>query len=586
MKNSSKTKAELVDELKSLRQRLSGLEKSREEGKTDTSFEEESKHLRTMIDNLPNYLYVKDKKSCFTIANVAVAKIMGAERPQNLLGKTDFEFYPREIAQKYYDDEKRVMSTGKALINQEEKLITTDGSVRWISTTKVPLRDKKNRIIGIVGMGRDITEKKEAEEKRKESEQLFTYLAEFSPNMIFINVKGKVVYANKICADLMGYSREEFYSPDFDFMALIAPESKDLVSAAFQRHHKGEDFLPYEYTIMTKKGKKIHAIITTKLIDYKGERAVLGIITDITERKKAEHELKRSEEQYRTIFENTGSASIIIEEDGTISLSNGEFERLSGFKRDKIQGKKLWTVFIKEEDRDRLSEFHKLKINGSSAVPKGYECDFVDRGGNIKQVLMTMELLPETTKCVASLLDITDRKQAELQLQRMATHDDLTKLPNRRLFQQRLEHALVRAHRHNSLLGVLYLDLDDFKIVNDTYGHDKGDMLLGALAGRLIECVRENDTVARLGGDEFTIILEDAYQLEDIIIVAKRIVESASKPFPLAGHESTVTISIGIGVYPNDGNTVYDLVKKSDMAMYKAKRKGKNNYQFFSNITK
>ena len=133
---------------------------------------------------------------------------------------------------------------------------------------------------------------------------------------------------------------------------------------------------------------------------------------------------------------------------------------------------------------------------------------------------------------------------------------------------------------------MLYLDLDDFKIVNDTYGHDKGDMLLGALAGRLLECIRENDTVARLGGDEFTMILEDAYQLEDIVTAAKRIIESVSKPFSLGKNESNVTISVGIGVYPDDGDTAQELLKMSDMAMYKAKRQGKNNYQFYSNRNK
>jgi len=580
LKESSRSK----DERKSFQGRRSRPAKGDEKkGPGDGSLEEERNLLRMMIDNLPDFIYVKDKKSRFVNANESVARIMGVESSGDLIGKTDFDFYPKKLAQKYCDDEKRVMRTGKALVNLEEKLITREGDVRWLSSTKVPIRDGRGEISGIVGIGRDITMRKQAEEKRKESEQLFTYLAEFSPNMIFIYVKTKIVYANRIFEEMMGYKRDEFYSPDFDFMSLVAPESKELVETGNKNHMAGNDILPYEYTLVTKTGRRIDAIITTKLINYQGDSATLGIITDITKRKQAERELKRSEEQYRTIFENTGTASIIIEVDGKISLANGEFERLAGFTREGIQGKMYWTDFIKEEDRQRLIKLRDLKTGGSLRVPKGYECDFIDRDGNTKQVLMTMELLPETSKCVLSFLDITDRKQAELHLQRMATHDELTKLPNRRLFQQRLEHALARAHRHNSLLGVLYLDLDDFKLVNDTRGHDKGDMLLGALAGRLLGCVRENDTVARLGGDEFTMILEDAYQLEDIVTAVKRIIESISKPFPLGKNESSVTISVGIGVYPDDGDTAQELLKKSDMAMYKAKRQGKNNYQFYSN---
>jgi diguanylate cyclase (GGDEF)-like protein/PAS domain S-box-containing protein len=551
-------------------------------GKGVTALEAESGLLRAMIDNLPDYIYVKDKHSVFLAANKSVARIMGAESPDDLIGKTDFDFYPKVLAKKYYNDEKTVMRTGNAILNKEEKVITKQGAVRLISTTKVPLRDKKNRVAGIVGIGRDVSERREAEMKRRESEKLFTYLAEFSPNMIFINVGGKVIYANRISEELLGYGREEFYEQGFDFMTLIAPESRDFVKTAFRQHIKGEEVLPYEYTLLTKEGGKIEAIISSKLINYEGKQAILGIITDITKRKKAEHELKRSEKQYRTIFENTGTASIIIEEDGTISLANGEFERLSGFEREQIQGRMKCADFLNAEDKEQVAEFHRQKLRKSPDVPKGYECDFVDSEGNVKQVLMNMELLPETKKCVTSLLDITDRKQAELHLQRMATHDEMTKLPNRRLFQQRLEHALIRAHRHNSLLGVLYLDLDDFKFVNDTYGHDMGDMLLRSLAGRVLECVRENDTVARIGGDEFTVILEDAYQIDDIVTVTKRIIESVSKPFALSNHETTVTISIGISVYPADGDTTQELLKKSDMAMYKAKRQGKNNLQFFS----
>ena len=562
--------------------RRSRIAKAGGTGRDLTALEEECGLLRAMIDNLPDFIYVKDKKSVFLSANKSVARLMGAESPDDLIGKTDRDFYPKELAKKYSDDEKTIMRTGNAIINKEEKVVSKEGTVHLISTTKVPLRDRKNRVVGVVGIGSDVSESREAEIKRRESEKLFTYLAEYSPNMIFINAGGKIIYANRICAELMGYGREEFYEHDFDFMTLIAPESRDLVKTSFRRHSKGDEVLPYEYTLVTKEGRRIDAIISSKRINYEGKEAILGIITDITERKKAEHEIRRSEEQYRTIFENTGNASIIIEEDGTISLANGEFERLSGYDRDRIQGQLTCADFVKEEEREKLAEFHRQRMQKSPGVPKGYECSFVDREGNVKQVLMNMEPLPETMKCVASLLDITDRKQTELHLQRIATHDELTKLPNRRLFQQRLEHALVRAHRHNSLLGVLYLDLDDFKYVNDTYGHDMGDMLLRSLAGRVLECVRENDTVARIGGDEFTVILEDAYQLDDIITVTKRIIESVSKPFALANHESTVTISIGVSVYPEDGDTTQELLKKSDMAMYKAKRQGKNNLQFFS----
>jgi diguanylate cyclase (GGDEF)-like protein/PAS domain S-box-containing protein len=451
----SKSKQELMEELRILHDRIATLVRVQEE--FEETIKEEQNLLRAMIDNLPDLIYFKDRMSRFVTVNDAVVRFMGVDSEDELIGKTDAEFYPKELSEKYFSDEQNVMRTGKPLLNMEEKIFLPDGTVRWMQTTKVPLKDGRKRIIGVVGLGRDITNQKNAEEN-----------------------------------------------------------------------------------------------------------------------------LKRSEERYRTIFENTGTASIIIENNEIISLANEEFERLSGLLREDMEGKVKFTDFIGEETRTMLRDFNKLKIENPSAAPKRFECDFKNKDGEVKQVIMTVELIPGTDRCVASLLDITERKQAELFLQRMATHDELTKLPNRRLFQERLEHALVRAHRHNQLLGVLYLDLDDFKVVNDTYGHEKGDMLLTALGDRLQESVRENDTVARLGGDEFTVILEDAYQLKDIILVARRCIDAVSKPFSLGEHQATVTISVGISVYPTDGSDAGELLMRCDAAMYKAKRQGKNNYQFFS----
>ena len=146
-----------------------------------------------------------------------------------------------------------------------------------------------------------IEEKRQTEERLRESEAKFRTLAEQSPNMIFINIKGKVAYANQRCEELMGYTREEFYSPDFDFLSLIAPESRKFVQSNFEKHMRGEELEPYEYSLITRDGKKIEAIITSRLIDYEGERAVLGTVTDITERKIAEKALETSKDLYKTL---------------------------------------------------------------------------------------------------------------------------------------------------------------------------------------------------------------------------------------------------------------------------------------------
>jgi diguanylate cyclase (GGDEF)-like protein len=173
-----------------------------------------------------------------------------------------------------------------------------------------------------------------------------------------------------------------------------------------------------------------------------------------------------------------------------------------------------------------------------------------------------------------------ERKRAEERLTYLAQYDQLTGLVNRTLFKDRLVQAMARSKRLQQPLGLMLLDLDRFKAVNDTMGHDVGDRLLKVVAGRLQECVREVDTVARMGGDEFTIILEGLTCEQDITIVARRITESLAQPFHLQEHQASIGVSIGITVYPSDDHEIDDLLKHADAAMYRAKQQGGSSYQF------
>ena len=175
--------------------------------------------------------------------------------------------------------------------------------------------------------------------------------------------------------------------------------------------------------------------------------------------------------------------------------------------------------------------------------------------------------------------DIAERRQAEERLRVVATHDPLTALPNRTLLHEHLSHALAKAQRYNRQLAVLFIDLDRFKNVNDTLGHEAGDLLLQIAAQRLSDCVRETDTMARQGGDEFVVLMDELFDLGPVAGVCQRILDAMARPFIVQGQEVLLTASIGISVYPEDGRT---LLKNADIAMYRAKEKGKNNYQFYS----
>jgi diguanylate cyclase (GGDEF)-like protein len=178
--------------------------------------------------------------------------------------------------------------------------------------------------------------------------------------------------------------------------------------------------------------------------------------------------------------------------------------------------------------------------------------------------------------------DVTERKLAEETISFQALHDHLTHLPNRRLFKDRLELAMAQTVRKGGGIGVMFIDLDRFKLVNDTYGHAEGDELLKSVAQRLLRCVRTSDTLARQGGDEFTILLPDLVHAEDATLIAKKILELFASPFIVAGQEFRATASIGISVFPRDGETAELLLKNADIAMYKVKSSGKNGYTFFT----
>ena len=178
-------------------------------------------------------------------------------------------------------------------------------------------------------------------------------------------------------------------------------------------------------------------------------------------------------------------------------------------------------------------------------------------------------------------LDLEERKRVELSIRHMAHHDALTDLPNRTLFRDRLTHAMAQADRYHQILAVLFLDLDRFKAINDTLGHNVGDQLLKMAAERLRTCIRDCDTVARLGGDEFTIIVEDIVEVQDAAIVAQKILDTLSQPFNLYSHEVFISVSIGITLYPNDDENADNLLRNADSAMYRAKEYGRNNYQFY-----
>lgn len=367
------------------------------------------------FDSVPDLIMILDTQYKILRANKAMAKRLG-KSPKDLVGSTCYEIVHDAKNPPEFCPHTSLLKDGKEHSREafEERL----GGDLLITVS--PVYDSDRTIIGSVHVARDITELKKSEKALQESEKKFRNLADQSPNMIFINIRGKVVYANKKCEEITGYKKKEFYAPDFDFRKLIAPTSQKVISEAFNKHMAGEDVEPYEYELITKDGRTLSVINVPKLITYEGEDAILGIVTDITERvrmekalRKSEEALRESEETYRAIFENTGAISVIIEEDMTISLVNEEFEKIVGYSKEEVEWKKRWTEFMQPKDLERLRTAHlERRINPESA-PRHYELGFINKQGKIIDVFATVDMIPGTRKTVASAIDISVLKQAE-----------------------------------------------------------------------------------------------------------------------------------------------------------------------------
>jgi len=291
------------------------------------------------------------------------------------------------------------------------------------------------------------------------------------------------------------------------------------------------------------------------------------------------------EQRWRLVgrfLDHTAEAIVITDARSTIVYVNRAFTKVTGYTLKEVSGK---TPRILQSGRQTAAFYaHLWKRIKATGRWQG-EIWNRRKNGEIYPEWLSITAVRSRTGKVENYLaifsDITLRKREEGELYELATHDALTGLPNRFFFSERFRHAIARAKRAGHLIGLLYLDLDRFKPVNDTLGHKCGDKLLQTVATRIKRSVREGDTIARLGGDEFAVILEPLSRPRDAAATAKKLLHALARPFVLEGHKAAITASIGITVYPLDGGDVETLLKRADGAMYRAKSERRNDYRFW-----
>jgi diguanylate cyclase (GGDEF)-like protein/PAS domain S-box-containing protein len=304
----------------------------------------------------------------------------------------------------------------------------------------------------------------------------------------------------------------------------------------------------------------------------------------------AEQALWASETYLNAILRYSPALISVKDLDGNVVLASEHFKYMANIDDTGFVGKNVFDVYPKDVAQSMWDIDTAAKNNQQTYE---LELDLMHKDGSLHTYLIVKFPLRNKDNKMFGVCtigtDITERKIAENALREqqsrlnfMAFHDSLTALPNRSLFYDRIYHGLARARRSNSKVALMLLDIDRFKIINDSLGHDAGDILLKAIAMRLNEGVRDMDTVARLGGDEFVIVLEGIHDMDDVIFVANKLLTTLARPLDISGHSITTTVSIGVSVFPDDGKDTDELLKNADIAMYKAKEAGKNNCQFYT----
>ncbi|MCU7837487.1 MAG: diguanylate cyclase [gamma proteobacterium symbiont of Taylorina sp.] len=470
----------------------------------------------------------------------------------------------------YYDITQRKLSLDKLLSNSTLQMIFM-ALILIVALLIVQIRS------ATIVRSRD-----EALQALEKSENRFRHMTSSAQDAIIeMDCMGRVAFWNQAAERIFGISSDEAMAQDLH--RLIAPQRFQVEFRnhyeAFQKSGVGRLIgNSSEIVGIRKDGKEIPIEVSIAALDSEDGFRAIGIIRDISKRKEAERQLKLGS----SIIVHALQGIIVTDAIARIQLVNPAFLKITGFSQKEVLGKNPSILASGRHDSQFYKQmWHQLHETGF------WEGEIWNRklDGGIYPEWLSLNVIRDSenkiTNYVGMFSDISTLKEAEEELERLAFYDPLTGISNRMLFRERLNQAIKEGKRQTTIKhALLYLDLDYFKQVNDTHGHEIGDLLLQEAAERMSETVREVDTVARIGGDEFSIILREITDTKICEKIADNIISTLAKPFYLKGIECRIGTSIGIAIYPDNGVSVDELVKSSDNAMYIAKKNGRNRYQF------
>jgi len=415
----------------------------------------------------------------------------------------------------------------------------------------------------------------EARSACEQALESYANLFDFAPIPYFtLAPNGVIQQTNFRGAQLLDSERSRLVGQDF--AQQVSPETKSIFKGFLERVFSSDELQNTEITLQI--GKTPYCVAIEAIAD-KSRAFSLAAVLDITERKKAEQELQLA----ATVYLALGEAIMVTDKDNRIVAVNDAFSRMTKYLAKEIIGQS--TSVLKSKDQDQGFYQDLCETLTACGHWDGELWIRLKNGNNCLRWLSINSLFDSqgaVRRRVYMFSEITKQRKIEAKIRNQANIDPLTELPNRRLFLDRLQRAINTSHREQQPFALMFLDLDNFKDINDTYGHNIGDKLLQEAAQRLKSCIRETDTLARPGGDEFTIIIGELDEISSVDRVAHCIQNRMATPFELGDELRTVSFSIGITVYPDDSVNLDDLIKKADQAMYAAKHQGRNRFCYFT----
>jgi diguanylate cyclase (GGDEF)-like protein/PAS domain S-box-containing protein len=538
--------------------------------------------LHSLIDHLPLLVYVKsvraDAFGSMVVWNKAAETVTGYSAAQ-VLGKADSAVFPADFALRNEVEDRALLANPVPVDLPERPLTRPDGTLRYLHSVSVPLFDEAGVPEYILCIAEDVTRRREQEQNLRASEAELAAVTNASPlGLVRADVHGNCTYVNRMFETITGLTRERAIGQGW--IAAIHPGDRAALAGIF--HHQRATTAPFKQVVRVchPDGRLVWTSVKVAAVRIDARiEGFVGSIDDITTLREAEMALRESESRLRTIADTLPAMVAYIDAGEVYRFHNSAYQR--EFARDgaSVPGMTILET-VGAQRYAVLAPYIARVLGGETLVFEEH-----DETAGVERTL-EVTYIPQLGEDGAGVVgfhvmrqDITSQKREKKRLLKLAQVDALTGLANRAGFLQKLNSTMQESADDGHLMAVMYMDIDRFKPVNDTHGHDVGDALLKAFSARLTHTLRASDTIARLGGDEFTIIMEKIARPEDAATIAAKIVAAMRKPFELSGLSVSVSASIGLAFFRGGPIDPDALLKQADTLLYQAKQAGRDTYR-------